>query len=82
MNNKDNKLSAVYESGFALYDAMLFLDTHSENEEAKKYYASRLEDYKRASAIYEKEFGPLIMYTSDENEITSWVKAPLPWEAE
>ena len=80
MNDRQCRMLAVQQAGFALYDALLFLDTHPECSEALKYYEETAELYKKASADYEAEYGPLLMYNAKGDRLFDWLGTPWPWE--
>ena len=76
MNNL--KMLAVQQAGFALYDAMLFLDTHPQNTEALRYYNACKEEYVKASNEYEASCGPLLMYSAGGESCFDWLSMPMP----
>jgi spore coat protein JB len=80
MNDKESLMLSVQQAGFALYDAMLYLDTHPECEEALKYFEETKDIYKKAAADYEAEYGPLLMYDIRGERYFNWLKMPWPWE--
>ncbi|MDO5408104.1 MAG: spore coat protein CotJB [Eubacteriales bacterium] len=76
----DNELlRKVYETGFALDDAALYLDTHPTDREAMKYYQCVQQANRDAVQAYERVHGPL-MINRVESEDWSWNDAPWPWE--
>ncbi len=76
---EDKMLKNVYETGLALDDAALFLDTHPADREAMNYYRYVQRMNQEAIRAYEQAYGPLMI-----NQVTSdnwsWVKSPWPWE--
>lgn len=75
----DDLLKRVYETGFALDDAVLFLDTHPTDSKAMSYYCQAQAANQQAVQAYEQVYGPLTA-----NRVTSeqwdWIKGPWPWE--
>ena len=49
-NNRDQLLMRVYETGFALDDILLYLDTHPSDQEAMNYYHMLISRTRRRSA--------------------------------
>ena len=79
-NEKCRLLEIINESSFALFDIILFLDTHPCDEEALRCY----KDYKhiRNAAVteYESKFGPLRAGSINCDDKFTWVCGPWPWE--
>lgn len=76
----DNQLmQKVYETGFALDDILLYLDTHPTDAEAMAYYRYAQNANQEAVRAYEQVYGPL-MITQVTSDDWSWMKSPWPWE--
>lgn len=73
-------LQAVNQTGFAVVEANLYLDTHPCDREALSYLNQMLEAYKNAKTAYEAQFGPLTAGGAAENAYWTWVSDPWPWE--
>lgn len=73
-------LKDVYEAGFAVVEANLFLDTHPCSEEALCYLKNASEKYMNARAEYAASYGPLTITESKGDCYHDWVKGPWPWE--
>lgn len=83
MNDRRQLMNAVYQAGFALDDATLYLDTHPCDECAIEYYNAMKKAYKKAYNDYTAGYGPLNIRDVDvSNETWNWVKTPWPWELE
>ena len=81
MHGRENDLLRnVYETGFALDDIILYLDTHPCDEDALAYYKAAVENYKNAKMKYEEHFGPLTAINSLDCDRWAWADTPLPWE--
>ena len=76
---EDQMLKNVYETGLALDDAALFLDTHPADREAMNYYRYVQRMNQEAIHAYEQAYGPL-MINQGTSDNWSWVKSPWPWE--
>lgn len=72
-------MKKVYETGFAMDDVVLYLDTHPMDREAMNYYRYISQANREAVRAYEAVYGPLTnnMVTSDQ---WNWVNGPWPWE--
>lgn len=72
-------LKRVYETGFAIDDASLYLDTHPTDQDAMNYYQYAKKLNEDAVKAYEAAYGPLMI-----NQVTTdcwdWVKNPWPWD--
>ncbi|RHP32447.1 spore coat protein CotJB [Lachnotalea sp. AF33-28] len=93
MNAEHAKLmNQIYQTGFALDEAILFLDTHPCDQEALQYYETMQECYWKLVKEHELRFGPLTaksVVLSDgapgscdqcRRNAWSWVNDPWPWE--
>lgn len=68
--------------GFNVYDTVLFLDTHPENQCAIDNYNKYSQLLDKAMKEYETYFGPLTIYNAVSDCKWSWVEEPWPWESE
>lgn len=76
----DNQLlQKVYETGFAIDDILLYLDTHPTDRQAMEYYRYAQQANREAVEAYEKACGPL-MVTQVDSATWNWIDAPWPWE--
>lgn len=82
--NLDKKriMVSIYQLGFALNEAVLFLDTHPSDLEAIEYYNQVKEKYNEAVNIYADFFGPLVASNVTSENYWMWVATPMPWELE
>ncbi len=76
---KDQLSMNVYETGFALDEAQLYLNTHPTDQEAMNYYQQVRRLNQDAVRAYEEVHGPLMFNQVNSNN-WSWVKGPWPWE--
>ncbi len=72
-------LQKVYETGFALDEVTLYLDTHPSDNQAIEYYQYVKRMNQEAMAAYEKVYGPLMINQVIGNG-WNWVNNPWPWE--
>ena len=81
-NNANELLDLIRVLGFNMFDAVLFLDTHPDNQQALEHYQNYKQLMNQATNEYTTYFGPL---SSDDVNVSNewtWVKAPWPWERE
>ncbi|MCD7921855.1 MAG: spore coat protein CotJB [Clostridiales bacterium] len=73
-------LQTVNQFGFALSDITLFLDTHPNDQDALDYYHQMNHMYKKASAEYEHQYGPLTQFAGEDDNVWKWSVQSWPWE--
>ena len=73
-------LDHVYRTGFAVDDALLFLDTHPSDKAALPYYGQAQAHYSQAVQAYEAQCGPLFMTNVTDRNYWTWINDPWPWE--
>ena len=66
---REKMMQYVRETGFALIEAGLYLDTHPCDEEAMDYYNK-----------YEKHCGPITSNGVNTCDGWTWTEGPWPWE--
>ncbi|MBQ8640447.1 MAG: spore coat protein CotJB [Lachnospiraceae bacterium] len=77
---KNSPYTDVCESGFALTDMNLFLDTHPHCKEAIQYGRNTSEKYRKDRAAHTAANHPLTMYETQDDCFHSWISGPWPWE--
>lgn len=80
MMSKEQKMQAVRETGFALIDAGLFLDTHPCDEKALDYFSKYQQMHKEAVRDYENHCGPITISGVNTCDGWTWTDGPWPWE--
>lgn len=80
--DKRRVMANIYQLGFALNEAVLFLDTHPSDCEAIEYYNEVKERYNEAMEVYSEYFGPLLASNVNSEDYWMWVATPMPWEME
>lgn len=83
MNDTANMLmQRIYETGFAMDDIVLYLDTHPCDQEAIRYYHYVTDMRREAMAAYECQFGPLMADAVKDDNQWSWLEGRWPWEGD
>ncbi|MBS5334145.1 MAG: spore coat protein CotJB [Firmicutes bacterium] len=80
--SKEELMRKIQETGFALYDLSLFLDTHPNNKMALDYFADVQKSHTELNAQYEIMFGPLTAFDTNTENGWTWINDPWPWELE
>lgn len=75
-------LQVIDQAGFAMYDTLLYLDTHPNDGTAMAYYQKQKGIYEEAMEQYSKQYGPLTITNIDNNyaDCWEWMMQPWPWE--
>lgn len=77
-SGEEQLLRKVRESGFALHELVLFLDTHPRDGRALNAYAARQNEYEAYKAEYERNYGSLNSLRVKGNKY-DWCSRPWPW---
>ncbi|MGN0159743.1 MAG: spore coat protein CotJB [Brotaphodocola sp.] len=80
-SNRNSLLRNVYETGFALDDIILYLDTHPTDQDAMNYYRQVQMANQQAVRAYEQMNGPL-MADRAASDHWDWIQSPWPWEGD
>lgn len=68
---------------FAVTEAVLYLDTHPNDQNALEYYRKKQQQLMEARSLYEKNIGPINPSSVDTNSsYWQWVETPWPWQLE
>lgn len=78
--NQKQLLLYLSQVSFALYDVVLYLDTHPNCQQALAYYNEMKQARKQALELYTQKFDPLFIDQVDSDCEWTWVMTPLPWE--
>lgn len=73
-------LQTVYQTGFALDDIALYLDTHPSDPDAMNYYNYIRRAHREAVRAYEQSCRPLTTEQITAENWNSWIHGPWPWE--
>jgi spore coat protein JB len=76
VNTPLNELQALE---FVIAELGLYLDTHSDDEEAFYVYKKYVELEKKARDAYVRNKGPLFQTESAQHDSFAWVRDPWPW---
>lgn len=82
--NRMQLLDFLNEVSFAAYEALLYLDTHPEDQEAMQYFKKYNMLRNRALAAYAEKYSPLTLANIDgaDGDSWEWMTQPWPWELE
>lgn len=75
-------MQRIYETGFAMDDIVLYLDTHPCDREALNYYHYVTDMRREAMEAYECQFGPLMPDGVRDDNKWTWLTECWPWEGE
>ena len=67
---------------FALYDLMLYLDTHPNCRKAAMKFDQYREKREKAVKEYVQNYGAIKALQTDTSKRWSWGSGPYPWEKE
>ena len=82
MKSKAELMRMIQKYDFALYDLMLYLDTHPRCQEAMDLFDRYRSERKAAVQEYVKRFGPVKALQSSTDGNWNWGAGPYPWEKE
>lgn len=80
--NKSALLMKIQSYKFALYDMLLFLDTHPDDKTAFEMYRDLVANAKKCIKEYESLYGPLSIFSAAGFDSFRWTESPWPWEKE
>ena len=87
-NNRDQLLMRVYETGFALDDILLYLDTHPQDPDGLQMVKQMARERKKLLGQFAGKCYPLtfdcmadLYGESPDTDCYCWEKGPVPWEA-
>ena len=81
IKSREKLLRNVQETSFAVDEARLYLDTHPEDEKAKKYFDINNDKRRKAIQEYEQYYGALMTDNIDASKDGwTWVDKTFPWE--
>lgn len=73
-------LQTIYQTGFAMDDIILYLDTHPCDKDALNYYHYVVKLRKESMDAYQAQCGPLMPDQVESCDYWSWVNDKWPWE--
>ncbi len=80
--DRKSLLAYIDQVSFGAYEAVLYLDTHSDCQEGMQYFRDLNEKRNSALKEYAKLYGPLNLMQAGESceAYWQWVNQPWPWE--
>ena len=82
MNEKEMLLKKIQAEDFAVYETVLFLDTHPNDKTALAFYNTHRDTVEQLKKEYMEKFGPLTIYENRDSGGWHWLDKPWPWEKE
>ncbi len=82
MNDKNKLMKKIYQYDFALYETVLYLDTHPTNKKALNYYSKVKDEATKLRCEYTSKYGPLTVNDNNDPNDWHWIDKPWPWEKE
>mgnify|MGYP005799112233 FL=1 len=81
-SNEAQLMQRINESGFAVNELNLFLNSHPDNQQALACLLEQLKANKEAMAEYARRFAPLTINTVSDAQSScwQWISSPWPWE--
>lgn len=73
-------MTLIYQTGFALDDILLYLDTHPCDSDALNYYQYVKNIYNQAVNVYTVQCGPLRKDQVKPGNYWDWITETWPWE--
>ncbi len=82
MDEKQQLMQKLQTADFALFDTVLYLDTHPTDQSALNYYDKIKQVSESLREEYISKFGPLFNSDVESSNMFSWVNNPWPWEVD
>lgn len=82
MDERQQLMEKLQTADFALFDTVLYLDTHPTDQCALNYYDKIKQISNSIREEYVSKFGPLNNNDVESNNMFSWVNNPWPWEVD
>ena len=82
VNERERLLKVIQMHNFACYDVALYLDSHPTCQNALRYFEKHKQLREEATALYNRQFGPLTTAELCNPNRWTWVEGPWPWEME
>lgn len=83
MNNEmsqNNLLHTIMQYDFAIYDLVLYLNTHPCDTDSIAMYMNLKNQSKKYTEEYVRLYGPLNHNQVNDDNYWTWVSTPWPWE--
>ncbi len=82
MNDRNKLMKKIYQYDFALYETILYLDTHPTNKKALNYYSKVRDEVAKLKNEYNTKYGPITASDNNDPNDWHWIDKPWPWEKE
>jgi hypothetical protein len=82
MNSREKLLNEIGMLSFAALETNLFLDGHTDNRGAIKYFNKVNKELKEKTERYEAEYGPLTAGGNKGDNEWKWATYKWPWQME
>lgn len=82
MTEREKLLREVQAYGFAMHEAVLYLDGHPRCQKALNYFYQMRAMLDDARSAYEMKYGPLTASSNEDPDCWRWIDNPWPWEME
>ena len=79
-NLRTKMMKQIQVYAFAVNEAVLYLDTHTDDKAALAYFNKYRTRLREARQTYEKNYGPITADGVQSDCSRSWVLDPWPWE--
>ncbi|MDD6483494.1 MAG: spore coat protein CotJB [Clostridiales bacterium] len=80
MKEKNELFKEIQSNGFAMYDFLLYLDTHPKDKTAFKMFKDLGEKQEALICEYTSNYGPLTPFCTAKRPSFDWLNSPWPWE--
>lgn len=80
MNDREEMLYKVQAAEFAVYDLLLYLDTHPCCRRALALFKEKCAEAEAAKSEFEAKYDPLTYCASCDKTPWQWIKNPWVWE--
>lgn len=81
-SERSKLMQQIFESEFMVIELGLYLDTHPDCAKGLAEYHKYRSSYEMHRAEYEREYGPLTIYSVNSENYWTWINDPWPWEME
>lgn len=80
MTERESLMRRLQVESFAMYDTLLYLDTHPTDQKALEYYHRIVDMNEETMNQYIQRFGPIDATDVISTDRWTWVDTPWPWE--
>lgn len=80
MKQRNELMKEIQNIWFAMYDLLLYLDTHPCDKKAFRMFKELGEKKSDLYCEYVNNYGPLTAFDTAERSSFDWLNSPWPWE--